>query len=827
MSPSSAAAVLLAGLTLPLALTAGVCSPWPCWMQETDPPAPVVVTPEAHAEFVAAPQPMGPMPDIEYSSVPADNFEMIENLAVVPATPAAPGEITLEPSATVAQPDWRRMGFALIAAVLLAGAVRLIAGWLAIRRLLAGSRSVEPFEALQLLADLRQALAVAATVELRESDALTTAATVGWRRPAILLPRGWQHWTNGELRAVLAHELAHVARGHYSAWILAQVGLSLHFYHPLLHWLAARLRLEQEYEADALAAEVSGGATTYLRTLAHLALNQPETPVSWPARAFLARPGTVVRRIIRLQQSRVTRPARSLPKAALLVVMLCTGLVAAGFRQPTPTTDNSSDATAIATDTKPDSKSAPTAEKELPTLEELRQAVAARERAYLPFHIKAMQTFVISDGLTAAERSKLPWADGRKHQKLMEYAQREPGTWYSQETMLTDGVVDMEYAWHVSGGREVHVSHRAGETGAGDIYLPDPSRPPRPYVWVQPLLGVFPLVGTSEPRLLSEALQQRETETHLDADGENAKLTIVTGPQKFQSRVVLWFSRAHDWHPLRAQFFLRRNVEELLYEWEARKLERQNGEWRVLAGAMQFFERESKSVPAKQTYALDFEIQALKYGDAVSAAVFSYEIPAGASVRNERDSPVEPAPLLTRDVAVTVVDVHGSPVPGATVTSKSRGFERLARELVNFSTDQSGRATVRAPDGDFGLLVHKDGSRDANWILGADDREMQVILAPITAGMVVDEHATPLKDVWVTSDHHSMPQFRFDGVINDPRNNVGFDQRSGWSDETGRFSLTSELTVRRTSDSVLISAMDLDQSTWRRFTFRRPNWASR
>src|SRR5205085_1217655 len=83
-----------------------------------------------------------------------------------------------------------------------AGAVRLIAGWLAIRRLLAGSRIVDQHDVSRLLAELRQALAVTRTIDLRESDQLTTAATVGWRRPAILLPREWRGWTNGELRAV-------------------------------------------------------------------------------------------------------------------------------------------------------------------------------------------------------------------------------------------------------------------------------------------------------------------------------------------------------------------------------------------------------------------------------------------------------------------------------------------------------------------------------------------------------------------------------------------------------------------------------------------------
>ncbi len=59
-----------------------------------------------------------------------------------------------------------------------------------------------------------------------------------------------------------------------SAGLAAQLGLALHFYHPLAHWLAARLRLEQELAADAWGARLSGGKTSYLATLAQMALRR-------------------------------------------------------------------------------------------------------------------------------------------------------------------------------------------------------------------------------------------------------------------------------------------------------------------------------------------------------------------------------------------------------------------------------------------------------------------------------------------------------------------------------------------------------------------------
>ncbi len=113
----------------------------------------------------------------------------------------------------------------------------------------------------------------------------------------LLLPADWRTWDPDERRAVLAHELAHVRRGDFAAGVAAQLAVALHFYHPLAHWLAARLRLEQELAADAWGARLSGGKPSYLATLAQMALRRDGRAITWPARAFLPSHGTFVRRI--------------------------------------------------------------------------------------------------------------------------------------------------------------------------------------------------------------------------------------------------------------------------------------------------------------------------------------------------------------------------------------------------------------------------------------------------------------------------------------------------------------------------------------------------
>src|SRR5262249_7867490 len=134
-------------------------------------------------------------------------------------------------------------------------------------------------------------------VEVRECPDLASPATVGWLRPVVLLPADWRGWNEMERRAVLAHELAHVARCDFLTGRLSRVGVALHFYRPLLHWMAGRLQLQQELAADSMAVRVLGRRSSYLYTLARLALRQDGRSTSWPVYGLFSSHGTLMRRI--------------------------------------------------------------------------------------------------------------------------------------------------------------------------------------------------------------------------------------------------------------------------------------------------------------------------------------------------------------------------------------------------------------------------------------------------------------------------------------------------------------------------------------------------
>ena len=74
--------------------------------------------------------------------------------------------------------------------------------------------------------------------------------TWGVRRPRVLLPAAALDWPADRVRAVLAHELAHIARADWLVHLVAQLACAVYWFHPLF-WTAERaLGRETELAAD-------------------------------------------------------------------------------------------------------------------------------------------------------------------------------------------------------------------------------------------------------------------------------------------------------------------------------------------------------------------------------------------------------------------------------------------------------------------------------------------------------------------------------------------------------------------------------------------------
>ena len=328
--PAAGALVVASALIAVVGLTAAVFSPWPNWVP--------TVERFTSRRIASAVDEMPASIDGDRSGQPAptsfvnDRAEESEPIASSAARVESSLSIFAHLGSMIAA-RWRQ----ILAILYLAGAslmaIRFGLGLAAIRSYRRHSIPLRDRRLVGLLALSREQLGEPRSIELRESAELNTPATIGWKRPILLLPSHWTTWSDGECRAVLAHEVAHIRRGDFLSWILAQAGVVLHFYHPFVHWLAARLRLKQELAADAAAARIVGGQREYVTTLAAMALRESDGPIAWPARAFLPTSKTFLRRIEMLHRSTSLRSDISRPLffSAVTAVALA-ALCAAGIR---------------------------------------------------------------------------------------------------------------------------------------------------------------------------------------------------------------------------------------------------------------------------------------------------------------------------------------------------------------------------------------------------------------------------------------------------------------------------------------------------------------
>jgi len=139
---------------------------------------------------------------------------------------------------------------------------RTVAGLVLIHRLAREDSTVvtgdEPLA--ELLEECRRALNMRRPVTLRlggrRRDAAKGIAAApmawGWLRPTILLPADAAlDWSAERGRAVLLHELAHVARNDWAVQVLlARTVCALYWFHPLVWLAAAQLRAEAERACD-------------------------------------------------------------------------------------------------------------------------------------------------------------------------------------------------------------------------------------------------------------------------------------------------------------------------------------------------------------------------------------------------------------------------------------------------------------------------------------------------------------------------------------------------------------------------------------------------
>jgi beta-lactamase regulating signal transducer with metallopeptidase domain len=177
----------------------------------------------------------------------------------------------------------------------------------------------------ETMGELCRRLSVRQVVTVFRSSCASVPMVIGFRRPAILLPaRSTMALESSGMRAVLAHELAHVKRRDYLVNWSQLVADALLFHHPAARWVSRRIRLEREYCCDDVAVAVSGDARRYARALAALEDARGESS-NVELRISNFDPGALLDRIQRI----VGAPRPTLTPARGLAAVVVTSIVAA------------------------------------------------------------------------------------------------------------------------------------------------------------------------------------------------------------------------------------------------------------------------------------------------------------------------------------------------------------------------------------------------------------------------------------------------------------------------------------------------------------------
>jgi TonB family protein len=176
--------------------------------------------------------------------------------------------------------------------------------------------------------DLFESLGVAADVRL--SDDLEGPATVGVRRPVILLPRAVAAMSRAVQRAIICHELVHVKRRDWLFTLVEEAWCAVFWFHPLARILAARLSIAREMVVDEWTILITRDRRAYAEAL--LAFSNPQ-PHIVGATPFIGR-RALSQRIALIASEAVMSPRRALWSIAVALGVLIGTTVAIIERVP-------------------------------------------------------------------------------------------------------------------------------------------------------------------------------------------------------------------------------------------------------------------------------------------------------------------------------------------------------------------------------------------------------------------------------------------------------------------------------------------------------------
>jgi beta-lactamase regulating signal transducer with metallopeptidase domain len=116
--------------------------------------------------------------------------------------------------------------------------------------------------------EIAKRMGIRRAVCIVESVLVQTPTVIGWLKPIILLPASaLTGLSEVQLKALIAHELAHIKRYDYMVNIVQTIIEILGFYHPAVWWMSRQIRLERENCCDDMAVALVHDRKEYAKAL--------------------------------------------------------------------------------------------------------------------------------------------------------------------------------------------------------------------------------------------------------------------------------------------------------------------------------------------------------------------------------------------------------------------------------------------------------------------------------------------------------------------------------------------------------------------------------
>ncbi len=137
-------------------------------------------------------------------------------------------------------------------------------------RLLRGSLPLEDDEWAHSLVEIQRIRGIRRRISLLQNGSVDVPMTCGTFRPVVVIPSDFKG-TPAEVRRILLHELAHIARFDVAWQLIGRIACAFYWFHPLAWWSLRRMREEQEHACDDWVLQAGERASDYADQLLAIA----------------------------------------------------------------------------------------------------------------------------------------------------------------------------------------------------------------------------------------------------------------------------------------------------------------------------------------------------------------------------------------------------------------------------------------------------------------------------------------------------------------------------------------------------------------------------